>query len=120
MLVQNLVENAIRYRAEAVRPRISIECVPEGPGKPHLLRVCDNGIGIDPENHERIFGLFQRLHLQTDYPGSGLGLATCQRIALNHAGQISVQSAPGDGSTFAVSLNDPIPQSSSRTEDLAA
>ena len=120
MLLQNLIGNAIRYRTEENPPRITITCTSEGPDGPSMLRVSDNGIGIAPEDQSRIFGLFQRLHLQSDYPGSGLGLATCQRIALNHAGEISVQSVPGEGSTFEVTLNLPLAQNRLNTKDMAA
>ena len=93
------------------------------PGLPRetiTLPGLANYIGIEPENQERIFGLFQRLHVQTDYPGSGLGLATCQRVALNHAGGIALRSTLGEGSTFEVTLRTPLPHLVSRTEGLAA
>ena len=120
MLVQNLLANAMRYQPPGATPRIKISCTAQAPDGPALLRVSDNGIGIAPEDQARIFGLFQRLHLQTDYPGSGLGLATCQRIALNHAGGITVRSAPGEGSTFDVTLDTPLSQNTPQPEDLAA
>jgi len=68
--------------------------------------VRDNGIGIAPEFQERIFGIFQRLHGVGQYPGSGIGLAICRRIAERHGGSITVESAPGQGAAFVVRLPD--------------
>ena len=104
ILAQNLIANAVKFTAEGIRPQVVVHCMPLPDGAGITLTVADNGIGIAPENHERIFGLFQRLHVRETYPGTGLGLATCQRIALNHNGQIIVSSALGEGSTFEVVL----------------
>lgn len=120
ILLQNLLGNALKYRADGVRPKISVRCEKDTETDATILQVSDNGIGIEPENQERIFGLFQRLHVQTDYPGSGLGLATCQRVALKHAGGIALRSTLGEGSTFEVTLRTPLPHLVSRTEGLAA
>ena len=104
ILIQNLIGNAVKFRAEGVRPEVIVLCTALSDHSGVIFTVADNGIGIAPENHERIFGLFQRLHVRETYPGTGLGLATCQRIALNHNGQIMVSSAVGEGSTFEVIL----------------
>jgi chemotaxis family two-component system sensor kinase Cph1 len=66
--------------------------------------VSDNGIGIEEKNQERIFSLFQRLHSRSEYDGSGIGLAHCQKIIEMHRGRIYVQSEFGKGSTFLFSL----------------
>lgn len=114
-LLQNLVGNALKYRNAAV-PHIHIAAerieeaaveLPEmAPSKGWLLRVADNGIGIEPQYHERIFQLFQRLHTRTEYEGTGLGLALCRRIVERHGGKIWVRSELGAGSTFFAALPD--------------
>ena len=96
-LFQNLVANGIKF-VEDGSPRIRIWAaeVPEG----WRFSVRDNGIGIEPEQAERIFGMFTRLHGGERYPGTGVGLAVCQRIVDVHGGRIWVESAPGGGSQF--------------------
>ena len=66
--------------------------------------IADNGIGIESQYQERIFALFQRLHNRADYPGTGIGLAICKKIVERHRGQIRVDSEPGRGTTFVVTL----------------
>jgi light-regulated signal transduction histidine kinase (bacteriophytochrome) len=99
---QNLVSNAIKYRGtEAPRVHIAAE---ERDGW-CIFSVADNGIGIAREFAEQIFGLFKRLHHQDEYPGSGIGLAICQRIVEQYGGRIWLeQSAPGRGSTFCFAI----------------
>lgn len=94
---QNLIGNAIRYRREDV-PEIHVAAKwIEGHW---LFSIQDNGIGIEPKYSERIFGMFKRLHGNADYPGTGMGLAICQRIIHRTGGRIWVESELGRGSTF--------------------
>ncbi len=96
-LLQNLIGNAIRYRSSAP-PGIQVSA--ERRGAEWVFSVRDNGIGIDPQYQEQIFGIFKRLHTSVEYPGTGMGLAICQRIVQRLGGRIWVESKPGQGSTF--------------------
>lgn len=101
-LFQNLISNAIKYRQPEVRPIIKIAAKP---WQNHwLFAIEDNGIGIDPQNNERIFLIFQRLHTRNEYPGTGIGLAVCHKIVERHQGRIWVESQLGQGSTFYFTL----------------
>jgi len=99
-LLQNIVGNAIKYRSEAP-PKIRVSA--ERRDADWLFVVEDNGIGIEPEYAPQIFGIFKRLHGQT-YPGTGIGLAICQRIVERYSGRIWVESKPGEGSRFYFTL----------------
>jgi PAS domain S-box-containing protein len=114
-LFSNLISNAIKFRKPGVKPRIRISSsmVRAGdfprlellPGVKYMtVIVSDNGIGFEEEFTERIFQIFQRLHAKAEYPGSGVGLAICKRIAENHKGAIFARSAPGEGAEFTVVL----------------
>jgi light-regulated signal transduction histidine kinase (bacteriophytochrome) len=94
---QNLIGNAIHYRSS--EPPL-IHVAAQQKGAEWLISVQDNGIGIAPEFKEQIFGIFKRLHNTTDYPGTGMGLAICQRIVERAGGRIWVESRLGGGSTF--------------------
>ncbi|ELY50847.1 PAS domain-containing sensor histidine kinase [Natronococcus jeotgali] len=102
-LFQNLLENAIKYSGEEP-PRIHVEAE-ESDGE-WIVAVSDNGIGIDPDDQDRIFDVFDRLHSREEYEGTGIGLALCRRIAERHGGTVEVESEPGEGSTFFVTLSD--------------
>jgi light-regulated signal transduction histidine kinase (bacteriophytochrome) len=94
---QNLLSNAIKYRGQE-SPVIVISAATDGMFSKFAVR--DNGIGIEAQYHDRIFGLLQRLHTQNQYEGTGMGLAICQKIIQRSGGRIWVNSTPGDGSTF--------------------
>jgi light-regulated signal transduction histidine kinase (bacteriophytochrome) len=99
---QNLIANAIKFRKEDVPPRVHVSA--EREGDEWVFSVADNGIGIDPDQAERIFEVFQRLHTEEEYSGLGIGLALCRRIVERHGGRIWVESEPGEGSTFTFTL----------------
>jgi light-regulated signal transduction histidine kinase (bacteriophytochrome) len=101
-LFQNLVGNAIKYRSPAV-PGIHISAARNGEEK-WSFSVQDNGLGIDSQYFERIFGMFQRLHTREQFSGTGIGLAICKKIVERHGGSISVESQLGQGSTFRFAL----------------
>ncbi|MCX6927848.1 MAG: PAS domain S-box protein, partial [Verrucomicrobia bacterium] len=94
---QNLVGNAIKFCGEST-PKIHVGARQEE-GR-WVISVRDNGIGIAVEHFQRIFKIFQRLHTRKAYPGTGIGLAICQRIVERHGGKIWIESQPGEGSTF--------------------
>jgi len=101
-LIQNLIQNAVKYRSPDRPPQITLSATSvEGRWR---IAVADNGIGVDEHQHQRIFELFRRGH--AGYDGVGLGLAICQRIVARHDGEIWVDSAPGDGATFLFTLPD--------------
>ena len=99
---QNLIGNALKYRDLARETVVKITARREK--NDWVFSVCDNGIGIEPEYKEHIFGLFKRLHTGDEYSGTGIGLAICQRIVERYHGRIWVESEPGRGSCFQFSI----------------
>ncbi|WP_440763843.1 PAS domain-containing sensor histidine kinase [Natronorubrum sp. DTA7] len=100
-LFQNLLQNAIEYSGDEP-PRIEISA--ERTGCDWNVSVRDEGVGIDPDDTERIFEVFQRLHSYEEHSGTGIGLALCRRIVERHGGEIWVESTPEDGTTFSFTL----------------
>ncbi len=101
-LFQNLVGNAIKYQNPGV-PRIHVAAARNGGGK-WVFSVKDNGLGIDSQYFEKIFGMFQRLHKREEFAGTGIGLAICKKIIERHGSSITVESTLGQGSTFSFAL----------------
>jgi PAS domain S-box-containing protein len=101
-LFQNLVGNAVKYQAPGT-PRVHVSASAKGANR-WAFTVKDNGLGIDPQYFERIFGMFQRLHKRDEFSGTGVGLAICKKIVERHGGTLSVASKVGEGSTFSFGL----------------
>jgi signal transduction histidine kinase len=118
-LMQNLLSNAIKFRRDGVTPEVDVTASLEGDRL--TLVVGDNGIGFDPQYSRRIFRVFERLNGRSEYPGTGIGLALCRKIAERHGGGVLADSVPGEGSTFTVTLisggGDPGPPISTDTSD---
>jgi light-regulated signal transduction histidine kinase (bacteriophytochrome) len=102
-LLQNLIGNAIKFRDEN---KTLIHISAKRKEKEWVFSVTDNGIGIPAEYTEKIFEMFQRLHNKKEYPGTGIGLATCKKIVERHGGHIWVESNPNRGSTFYFTIPD--------------
>lgn len=101
-LLVNLLSNALKYRSDS-DPRITVRAARQPDGW-WRLTVADNGIGIAPDQQQRIFEIFQRLHGQGRYEGTGIGLAICTQITNHHGGRLWVESTPGEGSAFHLTL----------------
>jgi PAS domain S-box-containing protein len=101
-LFQNLVGNAVKYQSPGI-PRVHVSATRHGKTS-WTFAVKDNGLGIDPQYFERIFGMFQRLHKRDEFSGTGVGLAICKKIMERHGGSLWVESQPGQGSTFSFAL----------------
>jgi light-regulated signal transduction histidine kinase (bacteriophytochrome) len=101
-LFQNLVGNAIKYQGPGV-PRVHVSAA-KGVEKKWMFSIRDNGLGIDSQYFEKIFGVFQRLHKREEFAGTGIGLAICKKIVERHGGSIYVESRLGHGSTFRFDL----------------
>jgi signal transduction histidine kinase len=114
-LFQNLIGNALKYSKPGVVPHISVhasvvtaDASSNGQTAPdikyHLIEVSDNGIGFDPAESERIFQMFQRLHGNAEYRGTGVGLSIVKKVIENHNGKIEAEGRPGKGASFKVYL----------------
>jgi two-component system sensor kinase FixL len=114
-LLQNLIGNGLKYHGTEP-PHVHVSAEPGTKENEWLISVHDNGIGIDPKYFGRIFDIFQRLHDQNEYPGTGIGLAVCRRVVERHGGAIWVESEPGHGSSFRFSISADPAQSTNNAE----
>jgi PAS domain S-box-containing protein len=103
ILFQNLIGNAIKFRAPDRPPQIEVSAHRQG--EDWFFQVRDNGIGMEEKYWKRIFELGERLHSEAKYPGTGFGLAICEKIVRGHGGRIWVTSKPGQGSCFSFTLS---------------
>ncbi|MEP3073062.1 ATP-binding protein [Maricaulis sp.] len=105
-LFLNLIANSLKFRRPSVQPSISIEgSVEVGEnGAMARIAVADNGVGFEPRHAERIFGMFERLHGRDEFDGTGVGLATCRKIAERHAGELTAWGEPDAGAVFTLLL----------------
>ncbi len=100
-LLLNLIGNALKYCRDRA-PLVELSVIQQGDC--WVFSVTDNGIGIDAKHFEKVFGVFKRLHSQTEFPGTGIGLAVCRRVVEGHGGKIWVESRPGHGSVFSFTM----------------
>jgi light-regulated signal transduction histidine kinase (bacteriophytochrome) len=100
---QNLIDNAIKFKSDKRTPEVTISVIEHKTTWELIFK--DNGIGISAEYFQRIFVIFQRLHTVEEYTGTGIGLAICRKIIERHGGEIWVESKPGKGSTFHLTLS---------------
>ncbi len=102
LVLENLMGNAWKYSARTAQAQISFSAVPHGPGRAFVVR--DNGAGFDMRAADRLFGVFQRLHSASEFPGHGVGLASARRIVRRHGGDIWAESEPARGAAFSFTL----------------
>jgi light-regulated signal transduction histidine kinase (bacteriophytochrome) len=106
---QNLISNALKFKNKTAAPSITIRS--QENENEFIFMIEDNGIGIKAEHTNKIFNIFQRLHSNTEYPGTGIGLATCKKIVALHNGRIWVESAFEVGTTFYFTISKQITSS---------
>jgi light-regulated signal transduction histidine kinase (bacteriophytochrome) len=98
----NLLSNAVKFSSKQARPRVEVSAASDD--HEHVYAVRDNGAGFDPKYQDKLFGVFQRLHDSSEFPGTGVGLALVHRIVTRHGGRVWAESRPGEGATFRFSL----------------
>ncbi|GHF31090.1 signal transduction histidine kinase [Deinococcus metalli] len=106
-VMTNLVSNAVKY--STMRPRSEVTVLVQDSETEWTITVSDNGVGFDPQYAGKLFGIFQRLHPQSAFPGVGAGLATVRRIVIKHGGRVFARSVEGQGATFGFTLAKPAP-----------
>lgn len=107
LLFQNIISNALKFTKPNVPPEIHICSFDKD--EFWEIQISDNGIGIAEKHKKRVFAIFQRLHLNSEYEGTGIGLAHCQRIIEMHKGEISIDSVVNEGSTFKLTIKKQLP-----------
>ena len=103
-LFQNLLANALKFARKGIPPVVKVTAELSADGQRVRIDVADNGIGIQAKYHQRIFGIFERLHGRGEYQGTGVGLAVCRKIVEQHGGDIKIVSEEDQGSTFQITL----------------
>src|SRR5205085_164204 len=104
VVLYNLLDNAVKFSKRSDVPVVAFGAVMQD--EQSVFYVRDNGVGFDPKYADRLFGPFQRLHAKEDFAGTGIGLATCQRILRRHGGRIWVDANVGQGATFFFTIGD--------------
>ncbi len=104
-LFLNLIGNALKFRREGVAPVVDVNASHEGNGH-HIITVKDNGIGINEAHLKKIFRPLERLHRQSEYEGTGIGLSICDKIVARHGGEITVKDNEAGGVIFSISLHE--------------
>ena len=107
-IFQNLISNALKFQPKDQAPEIHVRA--ERAGQAWRFSVQDNGIGMSPDNREKIFLVFKRLHTTDEFPGTGIGLSLVQKLVQKRGGEISVDSEPGRGSRFSFDIPDALPE----------
>jgi signal transduction histidine kinase len=115
-LFQNLIENALKFQRQGVLPVITIASQTTQ-NETILITISDNGVGFEQHYEDRIFKVFERLHTQDEYEGTGIGLAICRRIIERHHGRVTVKSQPDEGTQFTIVLPLKQPKERSLIED---
>lgn len=117
-MLQNLIDNALKFHKKDVPPLVRVHIGVKDDQTCEVI-ISDNGIGFDEQYAERIFGVFERLHGESEYEGTGIGLAIVLRIVERHGGTVIAHSSPGQGSTFIVNLpiHQPLPEDSVKESD---